>query len=223
MLLQNFRVPAVALAMAAFLLGGCARYEYQLVEPAEFSQIIPRDGRDVPAVTVPREPLEYRFAEVGHRLGVQIDNPTQRPITLLGERSYVVDPAGYSHPMRGATIAPRSRISFSLPPVQWVYRSRPRFSVGVGVGTYRSGSFIGTGFGTPLYYPYYGDPWYYDTYVMRVAPWDWREGLVRMRLVYDVARQPADVPELGEERELEGQRERVEVEHEFAFERRRIR
>ena len=51
---------------------GCARYEYVLLEPADVAQPIPDGGQ----LDVPIEPLEYRFADLGERLYVRVQNST---------------------------------------------------------------------------------------------------------------------------------------------------
>src|ERR1700756_1975432 len=45
-----------------------------------------------------------------------IINPTVENITLRGDQSYVVDPRGESHPVRGGMIAPHSYSAMLWPP-----------------------------------------------------------------------------------------------------------
>jgi hypothetical protein len=166
--------------------GGCAVYQFELLEPAELAQVV----SEPTAFDVP--PLEYIVLPQGERLVVRIDNRTDEPVTLLGERSYLVDPNGQSHAMRGGTIAPHSFIAMSLPPRPAVVHAGPRLGVGVGVGRgYRWG---GVGMGVGGYYPY--DHWHtphrYYLYNPEAAYWRWTTGPVHMRLVYDVAGEIAE-------------------------------
>ena len=180
---------------------GCARYEYDLVQPAELKRHI---GRNLDQVVMV-DPLEYRLRTVDNHLVARIHNRTDDPIRLLGDKSVVVDPEGESHPLRGQTIAANSFIKVIFPPLRpRVYSPGPHFGFGVGVGAgryhrhpfYHSSSF---------YYPYYPysyyhdpfyDPWpygYYDDYGPRYFYleddtghyWQWRgEGEVRVSFVY---------------------------------------
>src|SRR5215218_948209 len=95
---------SVLLALCA--LGGCARYEYNLVRPPELARHI---GAGTDAVfTFDR--LEYRMRSVDNRLVVRIFNPSDEAIDLIGPRCSVVDPEGQSHPLRSQSIAPESFI-----------------------------------------------------------------------------------------------------------------
>ena len=91
------------------------------------------------------DPLEYRLRSYENRLVVNVFNPTPDPVTLAGERSYVVAPNGQSHPLRGQTIAPDTFVKMILPPMRPYYReSGPNIGFGLGVGIssrghYRSG------------------------------------------------------------------------------------
>src|SRR5205814_908677 len=64
------------------------------------------------------DPLEYRLRSYDNRLVLSIFNPTQDPITLAGDRSYVVDPKDQSHPLRSQTIAPNTFVRLILPPMR---------------------------------------------------------------------------------------------------------
>src|SRR3974377_2442576 len=103
----------VPVALASTLtLCGCKTYEIRLVEPAQYAQ---RIGE--PEIVVSYEPLEYRLAAQHDRLAIRVINPTDDSITLRGDKSYVVDPKGESHPIRGWAIAPHSHMRLLLPPV----------------------------------------------------------------------------------------------------------
>jgi hypothetical protein len=159
------------------LAAGCARYQYSVVAPAEEARMIERRGEAI----LERDQLEYGLRDLDRSLGIRIANLTDEPVTLLGERSFVVDPTGQTHPMQGGTIAPHSFIAFAIPPAVRVYEPGPRFGVGLGMGRARGGTFIGTGVGTTIG-GYHGGP-----YVTTLRPWEWRTGDVRLRAVYDRA------------------------------------
>lgn len=191
MTLRTLILSCIAALPAVF--AGCARHEISIIEPSEYATVL---GREETAIE--REPVEYRFNDLQGRLGVRIINHNDEPITVLGERSYVVDPYGQTRPMRGGTIAPRSFIAFSIPPVSTVYRQRSGFTFGVGAGRFSRGHhYYGGGFGTG-----WGDPWDYAT-VETVRDWSWQTGDVRLRLVYEADGEP--------------------IEHEFTFLRERIK
>ncbi|MCI0365295.1 MAG: hypothetical protein L0Y44_14345 [Phycisphaerales bacterium] len=175
------------------LLNGCATYEYVLVEPVEFARTIGRED-----VAIEREPLTYRFTDLKSRLGVKVVNPNDEPVTLVGEKSYVVDPAGQSYPMRGGTIAPDSFVAFTIPPAARMYDAGPRFGVGVGFGSYSDGGFYGGSVG----HTFYDDGGWYPASYEVVNVWQWKEGRVTLRLMV----------------ERTGQM----IEHEFVFLRRKV-
>src|SRR5688572_26779464 len=116
--------------------GGCARYEYDLVEPRELTRHI--GGNVDQAVEI--DPLTYRLRSVDNRLVIRVYNNTDDSIELLGDKSTVVDPNGQSHPLRSQSIAPRSFMKLILPPPRpQVYdRGGTTFGVGVGYGLHSS-------------------------------------------------------------------------------------
>jgi hypothetical protein len=185
-------VPATILTAAVLVLAGCAKREIMLVEPAEFAQIISRKEQAV----IAQEPVEYRLREYDGRLLMRIDNPPdgEQPVTLLGERSYVVDPSGESHRLRGGTLAPASYMIVEVPPVFYPYYYGPR---------------VGFGFGTSFNHRCFVDDGFYGAGVGYAVGggyprWKWKEGEVRLRLVYDHG--PGTEP----------------VEHTFLFVRRKV-
>lgn len=118
------------LALAALLGGGCAKYEYALLQPPEAAGVVA--GHEDFA-EVERDPLTYRFRAREGRLVVQIYNPTPDPVRLLGDRSVAVDPDGQSHPLPTQTIAPDSYGKLILPPPTPKIRGYgPSFGVGLG-------------------------------------------------------------------------------------------
>jgi len=159
------------------LIGGCTHYGYDLVRPSDLARHI---GSKEDA-TFDYDPLNYRLRAVENRLVMQIFNPTSDPITLVGERSYAVDPGGQSHPLRGQTIAPNTFIKLILPPMRpYYYQSSPTIGFGVGLG-------VGRVYRRPWGYaprvPYYYDEPRYITYYDEsdVSYWDW-EGQTDARI-----------------------------------------
>src|SRR5688500_5139087 len=104
--------PFASVLLAALALGGCARYEYDLVEPPNLAQHVGKTP-----VLVEAEPLEYSLQTYDNYLIMFVQNPTEEPIKLLGEDSVVVDPRGESHPLDGRTIAPGTRVKLIFPPI----------------------------------------------------------------------------------------------------------
>jgi hypothetical protein len=179
----NSRTVAI-LTLALLSPAGCAVYQFELIEPRELAQVIDEPVRFAIA------PVEYLAvpSRDAARLALRIENITGEPLGLIGERSWLVDPLGESHAVRGATIAPYSHVTLMLPAEPIVVESfRPRFGVGVGMGRFhRRGAF---GIGAWNRYPY--DDWHagrrFYVYDPDRAYWRWREGLVRLRFAYEQA------------------------------------
>jgi hypothetical protein len=120
-----------AMGLMILLVGGCASYQYNLVQPAELSRHI--GAKTDQTITI--DPLQYRLRTVDNRLVMRIYNQSGDPIELNGAASTVVDPDGQSHPLRSQTIAPDSFIKLIFPPLQpKVYGPSPAFGVGMGYG-----------------------------------------------------------------------------------------
>src|ERR1051325_7655004 len=98
-------------AGTALILCGCASYVYRVVQPPG----VPQSVTDQPVI-IRDDPLEYRLVRYKDRLDVRIINPTDDRITLDGNRSFVVDPKGESHPVRGRILGPHSFTGMLLPP-----------------------------------------------------------------------------------------------------------
>ncbi|WP_150107246.1 hypothetical protein [Pedosphaera parvula] len=165
------------LFLVSFIVTGCKTYEYQIIEPPNLAQTINKEP-----VVVHYEPFEYRFTKQAGYLSMRIINPTDDRMTLLDNRSYVVDPRGESHPIRGRVIGPHSHTSMLLPQTpQSFQRVVPNYGFGAWPG-----------FPYP-YTPYYGgfyDEFYYgplvETYqVITPYNWDWKTGRARISLSYD--------------------------------------
>jgi hypothetical protein len=179
---------------------GCARFEYRLAEPAQSAQTI--TGQET---RLEWPPADYRLKERHPMLVMTILNPSTQPLLMIGPRSYVVDPRGETHPIQGGTIAPRSYIGMVFPPQPPEYRAMPTFGFGMGYGW--GSPYGGTPYGTAFGFPY--DP-FYAPGPLDITPvnlphfWDWRTGVVRLHLAY--AQQGTNT-----------------VEHDFVFERRRVK
>jgi hypothetical protein len=142
------------------LLSGCATYEYGIYQPPPLARHISSKAQ----TTLFYDPLNYTFQAVDNRLVIWINNPTGDPITLVGERSVIVDPDGQSHPLRSQTIAPGSFIKLILPPLRpYAFGYGPGYYVGssgfiVRHGSRRGGVYVNDGY-------YYGnDPCYMTIY-----------------------------------------------------------
>jgi hypothetical protein len=174
---------STAVLMLLALGGGCARYEYDLIEPQDLARHIGEKADEV----APVDPLVYHLRSYDSHLIVHIDNPTEDPIRLLGDQSTVVDPGGQSHPLRTQTAAPHSFIKLILPPPRPYYAPRSNVSIGFGFGVghyHHHGGYWG---GATFYDPWYWDgPPYYMLYDPgNVAYWEWQgETVVRLNLVY---------------------------------------
>lgn len=126
----------VALLMElAILVGGCARYEFDIVEPPHLARHI--GGTSEPETVIRRDDLDYRMTAYEGRLVLRIANSSDDPIELIGAESYIVDPGNQSHPLTSQSIAPRSFIKLILPPLRPQYRTEPMFGFGLGVSASR--------------------------------------------------------------------------------------
>jgi hypothetical protein len=187
-------VTSVVLFWSMLALCGCRHYEYRLVEPAQYARVIGKEP-----VTIPYDPLQYRLARQNDHLAMRIVNPTDDPVRLLENKSYAIDPQGETHPVRGHFIAPHSYVRLNVPsiPITYtVYNTPPPL-----------GFYPGWSYPFHSSYPFY-DPFFYEPYpssyqVRTPYDWDWKEGPVRLHLGYDRAGK--------------------EFEHNFVFERRRVR
>lgn len=184
-----------------WLLNGCAQYQFRIVQPTTAAQPIEKK-----TITLVYEPLEYRFAIYNdEHFVMRIVNPTDDAVTIVSARSYLIDPAGETHPMLGRTIAPHSYVGMYLPPLPRVLPGPYYYGGwGAGFGYY---PYWGHWHGPPFYPSFYYDPWFYGpAYSYRVVTpydWDWKQGIVRMKIEYDLAGKTFT--------------------HEFVFERRKIK
>src|SRR3954468_1997037 len=166
------------------LAGGCARYEFDLVEPADLAGHVGPDKETI----LKRDELEYRMQSVDSRLLMYIVNSTDDQIELVGPQSTAVDPAGQSPPVPSQAIAPHGFVKLILPPMQPYYRAGPTFGIGVGIHAHRGhGSYWGGG----LYDPLWDEPRYFAVYDETDALyWNWAgEGEARIRLTFQRGRE----------------------------------
>src|SRR5882762_2674772 len=129
------------------LAGGCAKYEFDLVEPADLATHIGRDKETV----IKRDELEYRMQAVESRLLIFVVNSTDDAIELIGPESTAVDPGGQSHPFRSQSIAPHSYVKLILPPMRPYYRTGPTFGIGLGIHAAREPDPLWSRFYDPLW------------------------------------------------------------------------
>lgn len=115
------------------LLSACTHYEFDLLQPEEFSAHVGRSAKN--SVSFERPPLHYHLQAYEGRLVMQIANPTDQPIEILGGRSFAVDPAGQSHPIPSQAIGPHSFIRLVFPPL-WPMYAAPGYVVYRGWGFY---------------------------------------------------------------------------------------
>lgn len=158
------------------MLGGCAHYEYDIVEPGNLAQHIGSQSD----IVFPVDPLTYRLRSYEDHLVIRIFNPTSDAIQLLGNSSYVVDSDGKHHPLPPQLIAPDAYIKLILPPLPPdTAVAPPPANPGIGLD-----ADFGPRVNEILYPPnmrYANDANY----------WDWGdEGKVRMNLTFQRSNQP---------------------------------
>jgi hypothetical protein len=162
-------------ALAGLVLGGCATYHYRVVEPSIAAEPIRNH-----VVTAAYDPLEYRMVSYCDRLSVQIYNRTDAPIVLAADKSYVVDPRGETHPLRGHVIGPHNYSGMLLPPEPIEdsgWGPGPAWNLGWGCIPF-----------VPFHDPLYGescDPPVYYNEVKGVYDWHWGSGSARLHLAYE--------------------------------------
>lgn len=121
--------------LVSMTLGGCATYEYQIVQPADLAGHI---GGSVHEVKI--DPLVYKMQSYQNHLVVQIFNPTGDAVQLIGEQSSVVTPDKQSIPMQSQAIAPGSYAKLVLPPLRAeIQPTGPSIGIGLGMRVDASG------------------------------------------------------------------------------------
>jgi hypothetical protein len=160
-------LPAVIVCIAAFDLGGCAKYEYIVTEPAEFAGRLTHQER-----SFEREPVIYHLVDASDRVGIRIENPSDESLTMRGEDSFLIGPDGQSHALRGGTIAPHSWVNVTVPPLHRTYDRPGGIGFGLGVGGVSHG--VGTAVGIGYDAMDFGVP-------RDVVDWRWKDGECRIR------------------------------------------
>jgi hypothetical protein len=168
----------VLLAAVGLALSGCTTYRYRVVQPDTGAPTI----SSVP-VTFHYDPLNYRMFRDHEHLAMNVDNPTDERIVLVGDKSFVVDPRGESHQIRSRVIAPHSFTWLLLPPIPMSYAYPAYWGYGPGWGWGYPGMwcdpFWGLGWWGPPPVAYYQVRTQYD--------WEWKTGPARLRLTYERA------------------------------------
>ena len=175
--------------LLAALLGGCAHYEYDLVQPQELARHV--SAKEWTAFRL--DELEYRLRTSDNHLVMHVHNLGDRPVKLSGPDSVAVDPHGESHPLRGETILPGTHVVriFPPPPPQVrPYGSTFGFGVGMASGPYPGGHYH-DGFGWGAHY--YDDvaPRYYSVYDPNDRTYFEWEGETPVRLLFAYQREGA--------------------------------
>jgi len=170
------RYATLFLLTVILLTGGCAHYEYDLLQPAKLH------AGTKEAASAKIDPLRYDLITVENQLVMMIHNPTEQPIVLQGDKSYVIEPSGRSCYLRGMSIAPGSYAKYIFPPPKPYVQDPGGFRIGVGTnietaGGFRNGAGMGGGYETGGPQPVRNlDESYYWT-------WD-GEGTVKFHFVF---------------------------------------
>src|SRR5215217_6215696 len=156
-------LPVLFCLAVVSLVGGCAHYEYDVVQPTELAQHV---GTKQWA-TFRVDELEYRLITSDNRLVALVYNRGERTVKLSGADSAAIDPQGESHPQASRIIPPGTHTRLILPPpLPQVHSYGPSLGFGVGA-TY------GRHYGSPYHYGGYGygtsfyddfEPRYYSVY-----------------------------------------------------------
>ena len=119
-------------AFCLALTPGCARYEYDVLEPPELAAHVGTSS----SVSLHRQgDIEYRLRTAGGRLVMLAHNRGDATVKLLGDDSALVDPRGESRPLAGATLPPGSHVKRIFPPPRpRVERYGPSIGIGIGAG-----------------------------------------------------------------------------------------
>jgi hypothetical protein len=151
----------VITCIVLMFLGGCARYEFDIVQPPDLAAHV--GTRTATAFDWP--PLHYDLQAAEGRLVMHIANTTDEPVELLGAQSFVVDPGNESHPIPSRAMGPKSFIVLVFPPLRPMYPAGPPYGYVV----------VGPGYYSRAYY--YDWAWPYPAAVVAGPPelyWHWR-------------------------------------------------
>jgi hypothetical protein len=164
-------------------LTGCVSYQYRVVQPAAAVPPV----REQP-VTIHYDPLDYRLYPYHDRLTMHVSNPTEDRIVLQGNRSFVVDPQGESHPIRDRVLGPHSYTQFLFPPIPFAYAYPDYWAYGPGWGWGWYGPWYGPGWYGPGWWGgWWGPPPVSYAQVTTPYDWTWKQGPARLKLTYERA------------------------------------
>lgn len=111
-------------------ISGCASYQYQIVAPDGSSRIVPVDQD----LTLDASPARLQMRIVENRCVVLIQNPQDKPISLEGGQSALVDPNGRSRVIASQLIPPGAHVKLVLPPLrEYVQPRGPQIGIGFGM------------------------------------------------------------------------------------------
>ena len=162
----------LSFAAVLMLASGCRSFDYRVVEPAGNAGMV--EGQPV---SVHYEPLDYELRRLHGRLAMKIWNRTKERIILKGEKSYVIDPKGESHPLVGSALGPGSYLNLLFPPKAATVQITGGTGGWAWAPGYRGG-FVGS---EPVFY---APP--VTTYEFQTAyDWKWETGIARIRLSYE--------------------------------------
>jgi hypothetical protein len=102
----------LAIAVFALSTAGCAKYEFNIVQPTTPQPIVGTDQQTQLKI----DPLNYGLQSRDGRLVMTISNPTSDDIQLLGSKSQLIDPDGITHPLLDQTIVAGSSVTQIFPP-----------------------------------------------------------------------------------------------------------
>lgn len=171
MFLMRSLYPVLCLSIAGFLTG-CARYDFSIDKPTNLSARIGEVATRVETAN-----MVYNMQAKENRLVLLIYNNRPDPVQILGDRSFVVDPHGVSHPLRSQAIGPNAYAKVILPPLKPKFENSPGWHFGVGVGTPISDNSPKAVPVRPLFLDYFSDR---DAFY-----WDW-DGptMIRLSITY---------------------------------------
>lgn len=163
-------LPALAMCLSM----SCAQqYEYKVLKPVDHQATVTNKE----PVTIDSPPVRFALQTEDTHLVVRVYNTTAKPISLVGAKSFVVDPSGQSRRLPDQLIPGQSFVKFMLPPVRPVLLADSGVSPG---GTYTTSPIDEYGTG-------YDD---LSTYTVRdggAIYWDWKgDGPARMSLTFQI-------------------------------------
>jgi hypothetical protein len=95
-------------------LAGCGPSEFDFT-PAGTGNTVRVTNNQDSLVTI--APVQYRMRAVESHLVLWIENPTDQPIDIIGDKSSIEDPAGEIHNLDDQEIAPHSSQKLVMPPL----------------------------------------------------------------------------------------------------------